>query len=57
MALHRFAKATDSLHVRFRNARLRARGENFGVSDNFVFVEIESVAVAIRACSDMARDD
>ena len=45
------------LHVGFRNARLRTRGQHLGVSNDVIFLQIESVAVAIRTCGNAARND
>jgi hypothetical protein len=36
---------------------LGARSEQFGVSDDFLFVAIEPIAMAIRACGYVPRDD
>ena len=45
------------IHVRFRHARLRTRSKQPGVSDNLILVAIEPVAMAIRTCRHMTRDD
>ena len=44
-------------HVRFRHARLRTRGEQPGLRDDFGFIQVEAVTVAIRAGCDAACDD
>ncbi|MGA7903013.1 MAG: hypothetical protein WCA06_10290, partial [Terrimicrobiaceae bacterium] len=44
-------------HVRFRHTRLRARGKQLGLSDDFGFIQVEAVTVAIRAGCDTACND
>jgi hypothetical protein len=40
------------LHIRFGDARLRPRGQRFGVGHNLIRVQIKPVAMAIRASCD-----
>lgn len=55
--LFRRTQADGLLHVRLRHARLRTRSEQPRLSNDIVFVAVESVSVAVRTCRNMTRND